>query len=86
MAEITIRLRPNGPLIIEAASPLDGLLQIVDQNGTPFPIPANKPVVALCRCGQSSKKPFCDGTHKACGFISEELAPPPAPPSSPAQA
>jgi CDGSH-type Zn-finger protein len=87
MAEITIRLRPNGPLVIEGTSALDGLLKIVDQNGNPFPIPANKPVVALCRCGQSSNKPFCDGAHKACGFLAEELAPmnPPAPPTAPAQ-
>jgi CDGSH-type Zn-finger protein len=79
MAEITIRLRPNGPLVIEGASALDGLLTIVDQNGMPFTIPANKPVVALCRCGASAKKPFCDGAHKACGFLSEDLATPPPP-------
>jgi CDGSH-type Zn-finger protein len=81
MAEITIRLRPNGPLVIEGTSALDGLLKIVDQNGTAFQIPANKPVVALCRCGASAKKPFCDGAHKACGFISEELAAAPSPPA-----
>jgi CDGSH-type Zn-finger protein len=79
MPEITIRLRPNGPLVIEGTSPLEGLLKIVDQNGAAFTIPANKPVVALCRCGQSAKKPFCDGAHKACGFLSEELASPPPP-------
>lgn len=63
MAEITIRLRPNGPLVIEGTSALDGLLKIVDQNGAAFPIPANKPIVALCRCGQSANKPFCDGAQ-----------------------
>lgn len=79
MPEITIRLRPNGPLVIEGTSALDGLVKIVDQNGAPFAIPANKPAVALCRCGQSANKPFCDGAHKACGFISQELAAPPPP-------
>jgi CDGSH-type Zn-finger protein len=39
-------------------------------------IPAGKPAIALCRCGQSSTKPFCDGTHKTCGFVAQELAPP----------
>ena len=82
MAEITIRLRPNGPLVIEGSSALEGLLKIVDQNGNAFPIPANKPVVALCRCGQSSKRPFCDGTHKACGFLAEDLAPTEPPPQA----
>jgi len=79
MAEITIRLRPNGPLVIEGTAPLEGLLKIVDQNGAPFAIPANKPVVALCRCGHSAKKPFCDGAHKTCGFLAEELASSPSP-------
>ena len=85
MAEmIKIRLRPNGPLVIEGTGPLDAILQITDQQGNPFPLPANKPVVALCRCGQSSNKPFCDGAHKNCGFLAEELAPTAAPPAPPA--
>ena len=71
MADVTIRLRPNGPLLVE------GPVTILDQNGNAFVIPAGKPAVALCRCGQSSNKPFCDGTHRNCGFVAQELAPPP---------
>ncbi|HJQ81652.1 MAG TPA: CDGSH iron-sulfur domain-containing protein [Lacipirellulaceae bacterium] len=63
MAEVTIRLRPNGPLLIE------GPFKLVDSRGAEFQIPPNKPAVALCRCGQSSKKPFCDGrTKRAASF------------------
>jgi CDGSH-type Zn-finger protein len=72
---IKIRLRDNGPLVIE------GPCVIHDAEGNAFTIPADKPAVALCRCGQSSRKPFCDGTHKTCGFVAADRAPPPAPPA-----
>jgi CDGSH-type Zn-finger protein len=49
MAEVTVRMRPNGPLLIE------GPFKLVDSRGAEFQIPPNKPAVALCRCGQSSK-------------------------------
>ena len=74
MSETLIRLRPNGPLVVE------GEFRLVDQNGNPFPINKDKPVTALCRCGQSQRRPFCDGTHKTVGFVCEALAP--APPQS----
>jgi CDGSH-type Zn-finger protein len=68
---VTIRVRPSGPLLVE------GPITIVDQHGNQFPINPDKPAVALCRCGQSSNKPFCDGTHKTCGFQAVEIAPVP---------
>lgn len=68
MAEVTIRCRMNGPLVIE------GPVRIIDHAGNEFSIPTDKPAVALCRCGQSSKKPFCDGSHRNCGFVADQLA------------
>ena len=70
---LVIRCRENGPLVIQ------GPIQVVDHQGNAFVIPPGKDTVALCRCGQSKNKPFCDGSHRACGFLAAELAPvPPA--------
>jgi CDGSH-type Zn-finger protein len=63
MAEVRIRVRDNGPLLVE------GPVEIVDAEGKTFTIASDKPAIALCRCGMSSNKPFCDGTHKT-GFES----------------
>lgn len=68
MSETKMRLRDNGPLVIE------GPCVLRDADGNEFPIPADKPVVALCRCGASTRKPFCDGSHKAANFQSIERA------------
>jgi CDGSH-type Zn-finger protein len=73
--ELRIRCRQSGPFVIE------GPVEIVDHQGNAFTLPAGKPAVALCRCGQSKTKPFCDGSHKTCGFVADELAPAPAPTS-----
>jgi CDGSH-type Zn-finger protein len=64
MADVTIRVRDNGPFLVE------GPVRIVDVDGKEFPRDPNKPAVSLCRCGQSKNEPFCDGTHKTCGFQS----------------
>jgi CDGSH-type Zn-finger protein len=72
MADVTIRMRPNGPFLVE------GPFHLVDSRGNEFVIPPNKPAIALCRCGDSKNRPFCDGTHKTCGFISDEAPLPPA--------
>ena len=61
MAEETrIVVRPNGPYIVE------GPLTVVDLEGNEFK--SDRPRIALCRCGNSANKPFCDGTHSAIGF------------------
>ena len=71
MSRVTVRCRLNGPLVIEA--PVD----VVDHLGNKFPTNPDKPVVALCRCGASTRKPFCDGTHNKIGFQGCETAPVP---------
>ena len=70
MADVVIRTRNNGPFVV------DGPVTIVDAEGNKFPISGDKPSIALCRCGHSAKKPFCDGSHKTSGFEASETAPP----------
>jgi len=52
---------------------------VLDQEGRPFGL-AGRTAVSFCRCGHSSNKPFCDGTHNKVGFVSEcparDLLPP----------
>jgi CDGSH-type Zn-finger protein len=70
MSEInkgTITIRPDGPYRVEGGVPLEG------PDGTPFEL---KPAYSLCRCGKSSNKPYCDATHKECGFVGAESADP----------
>ena len=55
---VTIKIRDNGPLVV------DGEFTLVDANGNEVPIVKK----ALCRCGGSTMKPFCDGTHSKIGF------------------
>lgn len=69
MPDVTIRIRDNGPLLVE------GPFKLVDAEGNPLPLATEKPAFALCRCGQSANKPFCDGSHKACAFDSQVRAP-----------
>ena len=59
MAEVTIEARPNGPYVVT------GTVELRDTNGTVLPTQAR---VVLCRCGASTTKPFCDGTHAKIGF------------------
>jgi CDGSH-type Zn-finger protein len=72
---VTIRTRENGPLVVSLDAGVE--VRITDHLGNVFPIPPGKPSVALCRCGASHTKPFCDGQHKQCGFVAAETAVPP---------
>ena len=79
MAATRITVRNNGSLGVE------GDFEIVDQEGRPFDL-IGRTKVSLCRCGQSSNKPFCDSSHKTCGFDSVVMAfamAPPAPKPGP---
>ena len=76
MSESKIIVRNNGPLRVEG----EGIV-LLDQEGHSFGL-AGRTVVSLCRCGESSNKPFCDGSHGKTGFASDCPArelPPPAP-------
>ncbi len=56
----TITPYRDGPLIVR------GDFRLVDADGVEFD--AGRDVVALCRCGKSGRKPFCDGSHQRAGF------------------
>ena len=72
-AKITVK--PNGSLRVE------GEFELYDGEGRKFDL-AGRERISLCRCGQSNDKPFCDHTHKTCGWQSVVVArvlPPPVP-------
>ncbi len=59
-AEVTVTPYRDGPLIIR------GPFRLLDQDGREYE--SGRAVVALCRCGRSRQKPFCDGTHALVHF------------------
>ena len=68
----TITVRQNGPYRVDGDD-----VKLVDWNGNEYQI-AKRPF-ALCRCGGSASKPFCDGTHKTNGFQGGDPAAPATP-------
>ncbi|MBI4978691.1 MAG: CDGSH iron-sulfur domain-containing protein [Spirochaetes bacterium] len=54
-----IEVKKNGAFMVK------GLTSFIGVHGEPLPV---KPVMMLCRCGQSKRKPFCDGTHTEIHF------------------
>lgn len=65
MSKPVIELRPNGPFVVK------GLDHLTNARGEPL---ATRPVTALCRCGGSANKPYCDGTHAKNGFSDARLS------------
>ncbi len=62
MADVTmIQVLKSGPLLVKGAVSLTGV------DGNVIPTQAGQPV-ALCRCGHTANRPFCDGAHKANNF------------------
>ena len=59
MSNVKITALKNGPYKVE------GQIELFYETSV---VAANQPTVFLCRCGASTKKPFCDGTHSKIGF------------------
>lgn len=55
--EVSVRQCPGGPLLVRGAD------TVVDEEGNAHEV--TRPVVAVCACGKSARKPWCDSTHKA---------------------
>jgi CDGSH-type Zn-finger protein len=62
MAEVKVVPTENGPYKVT------GPVELVDPEGNPIPLPGSGQTIFLCRCGGSTNKPFCDGTHSRIGF------------------
>ena len=67
MADVKITVRDNGPFLVT------GPVEVSDGEGNTFDL-KGKETIALCRCGASANRPFCDGAHRDCNFESAERA------------
>jgi CDGSH-type Zn-finger protein len=68
VSDVTIQARENGPYKVT------GPITVLEFEGRELQLPEGS-ASALCRCGHSESKPFCDGTHKRIGFVSDDTAP-----------
>jgi len=67
MSDVSITPMENGPYIVR------GPVTLLDVDGNEYDVSERK-TIALCRCGGSTTKPFCDGTHSKTGFEAAERA------------
>ncbi len=68
MAQVEIKARENGPYKVT------GPVRVIDADGEEYDLGGRGEAIALCRCGGSTTKPFCDGTHSSIGFEAAERA------------
>ena len=68
MAIVEIKARHNGPYKVT------GPVRLIDADGREYDLGQRGETIALCRCGGSQTKPFCDGTHSQIGFEAAERA------------
>ncbi|UJA22039.1 CDGSH iron-sulfur domain-containing protein [Thermoleophilia bacterium SCSIO 60948] len=66
MTTTKISITENGPLVLA-----EGRVELLGERGERVPVPEGT-TVALCRCGRSQNKPFCDGSHARTGWRSAE--------------
>ena len=67
MADVTIKTTKDGPLEVAGGA------KLFDHQGKEYQEDQFPPIY-LCRCGTSTNKPFCDGSHKEVGFKAAETA------------
>ncbi len=63
-AKVKLTLRKNGSILVE------GPVEMIGPDGEEMDV---REKFALCRCGSSLKKPYCDGAHKDCNFTSDPV-------------
>ncbi len=63
-AAVIVTPCPDGPLLVR------GDVRILGPDGAE--VPNRRRTIALCRCGLSAIKPFCDGSHKVAGFRTDD--------------
>ncbi len=65
---VEIKVRDHGPYKVT------GAVRLIDAEGNEWDVEEGQ-TIALCRCGRSKTKPFCDASHREEGFESCERAP-----------
>lgn len=65
---VVIKVRESGPYLVK------GPVTLTDADGNPYVVEGDN--IALCRCGGSQTKPFCDGSHRTNGFMATHRAVP----------